>query len=139
MSMRHKLERTITAEQQALHDPQDRKPVKHLPGEAQKYAFKRAIQQFSADKGTDRAAILTYFAVLSLAPLLLAVFSILTLFLASAADTVENFTQDLVTHTVPSAYQGLALNLINTMTDSASGGAVALIVGTVVALWSASQ
>lgn len=137
--MHHKLERTITAEQQALHDPQDRKPVKHLPGEARKYAFKRAIQQFSADKGTDRAAILTYFAVLSLAPLLLAVFSILTLFLASAADTVENFTQDLVTQTVPADYQDLALNLINTMTESASGGVIALIVGAVVALWSASK
>jgi membrane protein len=137
--MHQKLERTITAEQQALHDPRDQKAAKRLPGDARKYALKRAVQQFSADKGTDRAAILTYFAVLSLAPLLLAVFSILTLFLASAADTVENFTEDLVTQTVPSEYQDLALNLINTMTDSASGGIIALIVGTVVALWSASK
>ena len=137
--MHQKLERTISAEQQALHDPHDRKPAKRLPAEARKYALKRAVKQFSVDKGTDQAAILTYFAVLSLAPLLLAVFSIMTLFLSQAADTVENFTQDLVTQTVPAEYQDLALNLINTMTESATGGVIALIIGTLVALWSASK
>lgn len=139
MSIHHKLERTITAEEQALNDPQDRTPAKKVPGSALKYAMKRAVQQFSVDNGTDRAAILTYFAVLSLAPLLLAVFSILTLFLASAASTVENFAEDLVTQAVPADYQDLALNLVNTMTESATGGVIALIVGTVVALWSASK
>src|SRR5699024_7188091 len=133
-----RLERTITAEQQALNDHRDWKPRTRLPASAIGYALKRAIQQFSADKGTDRAAILTYFAVLSLAPTLLAVFSILTLVLASAADTVENFAQDIVDRMVPADYQALALNIIETMTDSASGGIIALIVGTVVALWSAS-
>lgn len=133
-----RLERTITAEQQALNDHRDWKPRTRLPASAIGYALKRAIQQFSADKGTDRAAILTYFAVLSLAPTLLAVFSILTLVLASAADTVENFAQDIVDRMVPEDYQALALNIIETMTDSASGGIIALIVGTVVALWSAS-
>lgn len=139
MSIHHKLERTIAAEQRALQDPGDLKPVKKLPGNALWYALKRAILQFSIDKGTDRAATLTYFAVLSLAPLLLAVFSILTLFLASAADTVENFAEDLVTQAVPADYQELSLNLINTMTQSASGSVIALIVGTVIALWSASK
>lgn len=139
MSIHHKLERTIAAEQRALNDPQDRKPAKRLPGAAFKYAMIRAIKQFTVDKGTDRAAILTYFAVLSLAPLLLAVFSTMTLFLASAADQVENFAQDLVTQTVPAEYQELALNLVTTMTQSVSGGVIALIIGTVVALWSASK
>ena len=139
MSIHHKLERTIAAEQRALNDHQDRKPAKRLPGSAFKYAMIRSLKQFMVDKGTDRAAILTYFAVLSLAPLLLAAFSIMTLFLASAADTVENFAQDLVTQTVPAEYQELALNLVTTMTQSASGGVIALIIGTVVALWSASK
>ena len=139
VSIHHKLERTIAAEQQALNDPHDRKPAKRLPFSALKYALIRALKQFSIDKGTDRAAILTYFAVLSLAPLLLAVFSIMTLFLASAADTVENFAQDLVSQMVPAEYQDLALNLVNTMTQSASGGIIALIIGTVIALWSASK
>lgn len=139
MSIHHKLERTITAEQRALHDPGDLTPAKRLPGNALWYALKRTMLQFTADKGTDRAAILTYFAVLSLAPLLLAVFSILTLVLASAADTVENFAEDLVAQAVPADYQDLALNLLTTMTQSASGGVIALIVGTVIALWSASK
>src|SRR5699024_8003858 len=133
-----RLERTITAEQQALSDSRDWKPRTRLPASAIGYALKRAIQQFSSDKGTDRAAILTYFAVLSLAPTLLAVFSILTLVLASAADTVENFAQDIVGQMVPEEYQTLALDVIETMTDSVSGGIVALIIGIVVALWSAS-
>ncbi len=122
------MERTIAAEQQALHDPHDRKPAKQLPANARKYALKQAVTHFVQAEGTDLAAILTYFAVLSLAPMLLAVFSIMTLFLASAAGSVENFTQDLVTQTVPSEYQDLALNLINTMTESASGGIIALII-----------
>ena len=53
-----------------------------------------AIKQFTVDKGRTGQQF-AYFAVLSLAPLLLAVFSIMTLFLASAADQVENFAQTL--------------------------------------------
>lgn len=138
MTNRPELERTVTAEQQALNGSTERQPVKRLPPGATMYALKRAVKKFSLDKGTDRAAILTYFAVLSLAPTLLAVFSILTLLLASAAGAVENFTEDLVSQTVPAEYQDMALELVNTMTDSASGGVIALIVGILVALWSAS-
>src|SRR5699024_5456114 len=71
----------------------------------------------------------------SLAQTLLAVFSILTLVLASAAGAVENFTQDLVEQTVPAEYQEMAMSLVNTMTAPASGGVIALIVGIFVALW----
>lgn len=138
MTTQHNMEHTITAEQQALNDPTDARPAKRLPASAMGYALKRASQKFGADQGTDRAAILTYFAVLSLAPTLLAVFSVLTLVLASAADTVENFAEDLVASTVPEDYQALTIDLLNTMTESASGGIIALIIGIVVALWSAS-
>ncbi|GAA2032074.1 YihY/virulence factor BrkB family protein [Yaniella flava] len=138
MTNQHNMERTIAAEQRALNDPTDRKPAQRLPASAMGYALKRAIQKFLIDKGTDRAAILTYFAVLSLAPTLLAVFSVLTLVLASAADTVENFVEDFVSQAVPSEYQALVTDVLNTMTDSASGGVIALIIGAVVALWSAS-
>ena len=41
------------------------------------FAFKRAIKEFSADGCTDLAAALTYFAVLSIFPGLVAVFSLL--------------------------------------------------------------
>src|SRR5699024_11137853 len=109
VTLHQKLERTIAAEQQALNDPIGRTPAKRLPAAAIWYGLKRAIQQFGADKGTDRAAILTYFAVLSLAPALLVVFSILTLVLVSAADSVENFAEDLVMQAVPEDYQSLAL------------------------------
>lgn len=136
--MDQNLERTITAEQRAISQPYRTRTASALPGPAKMYAFKRALKKFGVDHGIDRAAMLTYYAVLSLAPTLLAVFSILTLVLSSAAGTVENFAEDLVAQMVPAEYQDLALNLVSTMTDSASGGIIALIVGTAVALWSAS-
>jgi len=132
------LERTISAERQAINEPNARPVPQRLPAPALKYGLKRAIQEFGSDKGTDRAAVGTYFAVLSLAPAMLAVFSVLTLVLASAADTVENFAEGFVNRAVPDDYQLLALNLVDTMTDSASGGIIGLIVGAVIALWSAS-
>ncbi|HIW47326.1 MAG TPA: YihY/virulence factor BrkB family protein [Candidatus Yaniella excrementigallinarum] len=132
------LERTISAERQAIYEQVDRPVPQRLPAPALKYGLKRSIQEFGSDKGTDRAAVGTYFAVLSLAPAMLAVFSVLTLVLASAADTVENFAEGFVTRAVPDEYQDLALNLIDTMTNSASGGVIGLIIGAVVALWSAS-
>lgn len=116
------LERTISAERQAIYEQVDRPVPQRLPAPALKYGLKRSIQEFGSDKGTDRAAVGTYFAVLSLAPAMLAVFSVLTLVLASAADTVENFAEGFVTRAVPDEYQDLALNLIDTMTNSASGG-----------------
>src|SRR5699024_11909178 len=91
------------------------------------------------DYGIDRSAVGSYISVLFLAPAMLAVFSVLTLVLASAADTVENFAEGFVNRAVPDDYQLLALNLVDTMTDSASGGIIGLIVGAVIALWSASS
>ena len=77
MTIQPRLERTIAAEQQAIHNSSSQEPAKKLPASAVGYALKRAVQKFSLDKGTDRAAILTYFAVLH-SSTLLAVFSILT-------------------------------------------------------------
>ncbi len=44
----------------------------HLDGSSWKYIFKRSIKEFSREKCTDLAAALTYFAMLSLFPALLA-------------------------------------------------------------------
>jgi membrane protein len=109
-----------------------------LKGKSWKYAFRRALKEFGADGGTDLAATLTYFMVLSLAPALLAIFSIITLVLASNAATVTALVEDLVARYVPSDYQELVVNLVDTMIGSASGGVIALIIGIATALWSAS-
>ena len=109
-----------------------------LEGDSWKYALKRAVKEFTADKGTDLAAMLTYFTVLSLAPMLLATFSIITLFLASNAERITSLVEDWVADAVPPDYQELVLDLISTVTGSATGGAIALAIGVVTALWSAS-
>ena len=112
-------------------------PVK-LKGTSWTYAFKRAVKEFTADGGTDLAAMLTYYTVLSLAPALLAIFSIVSLVLANNADTVTGLVDDVVTQYVPADYQGLVTNLVETMTSSATGGVIALIIGIATALWSSS-
>jgi membrane protein len=109
-----------------------------LKGKSWKYAFRRALKEFGVDGATDLAAGLTYYMVLSLAPALLAVFSIITLVLANNAPTVTALVEDLVTRYVPGDYQDLVVNLVDTMIGSASGGVIALVLGTATALWSAS-
>ncbi|MFB9073351.1 YihY/virulence factor BrkB family protein [Citricoccus parietis] len=82
--------------------------------------------------------MLTYYMVLSLAPALLAIFSIITLVLANNAGTVTSLVDDLVQQYVPSDYQALVVNLVETMMNSATGGVIALVIGIATALWSAS-
>lgn len=119
------------------HDAKPDDPPK-LKGASWKYAFKRALKEFGTDSGTDLAATLTYFMVLSLAPALLAIFSIITLVLANNADTVTTLVDDLVQQYVPADYQSLVVDLVDTMISSATGGVIALIIGIATALWSAS-
>ena len=99
----------------------DKKPDSppKLNGASRKYALKRALKEFGSDGGTDLAAMLTYYTVLSLAPALLAIFSIITLVLASNAETVTALVDDLVKQYVPADYQSLVVNLVETMTSSA--------------------
>ena len=108
-----------------------------LEGASWKYALKRAIKEFGTDGGTDLAAMLTYYMVLSLAPGLLAVFSIIALVLANNASTVTSLVDDLAQR-VPEDYRSLVVDLVETMTSSATGGVIALIIGIATAVWSAS-
>lgn len=110
----------------------------HLAGASWKYALKRAVKEFSTDGGTDLAAMLTYYTVLSLAPALLAVFSIITLVFANNSGTVTSLVEDLVATYVPADYQALVVDLVDTVTGSATGGIIALVIGIATALWSAS-
>ena len=135
----HPVDATLEA---AKIDPDQRaerlKGVK-LDGAGWKYALTRALKEFGNDGGTDLAAKLTYYLVLSLAPSLLAVFSILSLVLASNRGAIDDLLGQL-TGLVPSDYQALVTNLVTTMSDSAGsgGGIIALIIGIATALWSAS-
>ncbi|MGO2047042.1 MAG: YihY/virulence factor BrkB family protein, partial [Brachybacterium tyrofermentans] len=106
-----------------------------------KYMAKRVLSEFSRDGGTDQAAKLTYFMVLSIAPTLLALFSLATLLLAPIKDQIA----ELITEGISSAASGSELgageavsSTITSLMGSATGGTIALIIGIATALWSAS-
>ena len=133
----HPVDATLEA---AKIDPEERterlKGVK-LDGAGWKYAATRAFKEFLNDGGTDLAAKLTYFMVLSLAPALLAVFSILTLVLASNRSAVDDLVTQLTTM-VPSDYQSVVQSVVDNLMQQSTGGLIALVVGILTAVWSAS-
>lgn len=100
------------------------------------YALKRARKEFSADSGIDLSAMLTHFTLLSLAPVLLAIFSVVALILTSRATSVTSLVADLTSHYVPADYQRPAANLVTMITGSASGSGIALVVAIGTGVWS---
>ena len=112
-----------------------------MSGTTLKYMAKRVLTEFLRDGGTDQAAKLTYFMVLSIAPTLLALFSLATLLLSDLKDEIAQ----LITEAIESAASGSELgageaveSTIYSLMGSATGGTVALIIGIATALWSAS-
>ncbi|MFI7495373.1 YihY/virulence factor BrkB family protein [Kocuria sp. M4R2S49] len=119
-------------------DPEDsRKP--DSPTEISKpswgYVVKRALSEFSKDDCTDLAASLTYFAVLSLFPALLAIVSLLGVFGQGQA-TTQALT-DFLSQYAPAELVTLLEGPINNLTTS-TGAGLALLTGLLGALWTAS-
>ncbi|PZR52976.1 ribonuclease BN [Xylanimonas oleitrophica] len=101
-----------------------------------KYVLRTTAREFSRDQCTDQAAALTYYAVLALAPALLALVSVLGL--------VGN-AQQMVTQVMDSLGDVLpddARSMIETLVDNAASGGgragLALLFGVLLAVWSAS-
>ena len=106
-----------------------------------KYMAKRVIAEFTRDGGTDQAAKLTYFMVLSIAPTLLAVFSLATLLLAGIQDQIADLLVDVVEQAAGGSELGAedaVRDTVRSLMGSATGGTIALIIGIGTALWSAS-
>lgn len=120
----------------APEDPRKPDDPTDLSSPSRKLAFKNAAREFSQDQCTDLAAALTYYAVLSLFPGLLALISVLGLVgdaqettdtllgiardvgAASAVDTVEPVVRQIAT--TPAAGLGLVVGLLGALW-SASG------------------
>ncbi|PMC76557.1 YihY/virulence factor BrkB family protein [Brachybacterium sp. UMB0905] len=112
-----------------------------LSGSTVKYMAKRVLSEFMKDQGTDQAAKLTYFMVLSIAPTLLAMFSLATLLLADLKDQIADMLVDLVNSAAGGSGLGAddaIRDTVNSLMGSATGGTIALIIGIATALWSAS-
>ena len=96
-------------------------------------AAKRTLREFGDDALTDRAAALTYYAVLSIFPGLLVVVSLLGLIGKSATQPLINN----IGQAAPGTVRQILHNAVNNLQGQSAAGVVA-IVGLVVALWSAS-
>ncbi|MDO5662630.1 MAG: YihY/virulence factor BrkB family protein [Brachybacterium sp.] len=114
-------------------------------GATWKYTAKRVLTEFSRDDGTDKAATLTYFLVLSIAPTLLALFSLATLLLSDIKDEIATVITDAVVNSgigeqvgSDQSVEELVQGTLDSLMGSATGGTIALIIGIATALWSAS-
>lgn len=112
-----------------------------LNGPALKYMAKRVLTEFLRDGGTDQAAKLTYFMVLSIAPTLLALFSLATLLLSGIKDQIAQLIKDAISSGAGGSGMevgGAVDSTLDSLMGSSTGGTVALIIGIATALWSAS-
>lgn len=102
-----------------------------------KGTLKRTVSEFVSDKCTDLAAALTYFAVLSLFPALIAVTSLLPL-LGGGKDTTQKFIEVFEGMGVGGDTLTTIESYINSM-QTVSGAGLGLVIGLVGALWAASN
>jgi membrane protein len=102
-----------------------------------KNAFLRAVRQFPRDGGTDLAASLTYFSVLALFPALLALTSLLGL-LGDSTEMVSELLGIAEELGAPETVTAQIESFVAATADSGGAGA-ALVVGVLVALFSASN
>jgi membrane protein len=100
-----------------------------------KYVLRRTMREFSRDQCTDLAAALTYYASLALFPALIALLSLVGL-VGQSGSTVDTVTQML--RQVGAGSVANTLHPTLTQLANSRGAGLALIIGLVAALWSAS-
>ena len=98
--------------------------------------LKRTVTEFKEDELTDRAAALTYYAVLSIFPALIALVSIVGL--VFDPERITRALTDLVSSIGPASAVDTFTGPIQTLTQSSSTAGLMLIVGIAAALWTAS-
>ncbi|GIH91708.1 YihY/virulence factor BrkB family protein [Planobispora siamensis] len=96
--------------------------------------LKRTAKEFQQDKLTDWAAALTYYAVLSIFPALLAMVSLLGLFGQSATQSLIDNLGTLA----PGPARTTIESVLTELQKSQGAAGIAAIIGIAVALWSAS-
>ncbi len=98
--------------------------------------LKRTLTEFKEDELTDRAAALTYYAILSIFPALIALVSIVGL-VADPQKVTDTLTE-VVSSVGPSSAVDTFKGPIESLTKTSGAAGVLLIVGIVAALWTAS-
>src|SRR3954453_3491049 len=105
-----------------------------LPKESWMAVLKRTFKEFREDNLTDWAAALTYYGVLSVFPMLIALVSILGLVGQSATQPLI----DNLSKVAPGPAQQIFTSAIENIQKTQGAAGVALILSVAVALWSAS-
>jgi len=126
---------TAQRREDSPHPDSDIKP--DSPGDLKKpswkYVVRKTMREFSKDQCTDIAAALTYYSVLALFPGIIAVLSLVGLF-GQGPQTVKTLTGILASVGVSSPTIDKAI----TQVSSTPGAGLALVIGLLSALWSAS-
>ena len=99
-----------------------------------KDALKRTLREFQADNLSDWGAALTYYGVLAIFPALLALVSILGLL---GSSTIKPLIDNLGS-LAPGSVRDVLTSMLEQMENSQGAASLALVVGIVIALWSAS-
>src|SRR3954464_10066915 len=97
----------------------------HPPKESWPSILKRTLKQFSEDQLTTWAAALTYFGILSLFPMLLALVSVLGVIGPSATQPLL----DNLSAVAPGPAKDILTNVLNSISQNKGGSTVALIIG----------
>ena len=121
----------------APHPDDPRKPDSptEITGTSWQYVVKRALAEFTHDQCTDLAGALTYFAVLSLFPGLLAVLSLLGVF--GQGEATAAWLIDFLSVNAPKDLVELLADPIRQISTQGGSG-LALVTGILGALWAAS-
>ena len=123
-------ERPVDPDHDAKPDSPD-----DLTGPSWKYVLRKTGREFGKDQCTDLAAALTYYAVLALFPGLLALLSLVGLLGQGqeSARTILGILRDVGAGSVADTLEPTLLDL-----SQSTGAGLALVVGLLAALWSAS-
>lgn len=105
-----------------------------LPKPSWRESLKRTAREFKKDNLTDWAAALTYYGILAIFPTLLALVSIVGLL---STGSIQSLIDNLGS-IAPGAARDVLTNALEQLEDNRGGAVGALVVGTVLALWSAS-
>src|SRR3954469_6304102 len=105
-----------------------------LPGRSWPDILKRTFKQFGDDQLTTWAAALTYFGILSLFPMLLALVSVLGVIGPSATQPLL----DNLSSVAPGPAKDILTNVLTSLESNKGGSTIALIIGLAAAIWSAS-
>ncbi len=129
-------EEATEAKASSPHPDDSRKPDNptDIAKPAWGYVFKRSVSEFGRDQCTDLAAALTYYAVLSIFPALLALVSILGLF--GQAETTTGAVLEILRNVSPDTAETLREPIQQLASSNTAG--LTLVIGILGAIWSAS-